>query len=192
MKRVMLMAGVVMCLMIFVFSAQAALVQSDVFDPADNWGYWGNKGTKIKPSCDDYPELDFDLALQEYTPGTPLTSAELKLDMADNRYYPTTAGGDVTLLLEGGNKVKQFIVDGARKTYRIDISDTDILTELATNGSLELILGVNTNGIENGCVDYIFYNARMYAQTVPIPSAVLLLGTGLVGLVGIRRRSKNQ
>jgi hypothetical protein len=45
-------------------------------------------------------------------------------------------------------------------------------------------------GMENG--PFPGFNAAFNLQAVPVPAAVWLLGSGLVGLVGVARRRKAQ
>jgi hypothetical protein len=199
MKPIVLTAGIViMFLMLGAFSAQAAMVQSNIYDPIDNWTNpddASDAGTKIKPSnlFGLYPELNFDLTLEGYTPGIGLTSATLLLDLADDAAYSSTAGAGVTIALQGGGSaMRQFVVQGDRDDYAIDISDKDILATLEASGSLNFTVGVSDAGDEQFGVDFVFYDAQMSAEAVPIPSALLLLGTGLLGLVGIRKRVNHQ
>jgi hypothetical protein len=72
------------------------------------------------------------------------------------------ADGNVTVLLDGG-----FLWSSVSKPFDLDISMTSVLAG-AMNGT-----GVFTT-----------------ASVVPVPPALLLLGSGLIGLVGIRRKFK--
>jgi hypothetical protein len=195
MKRIVLTAGLVtMFLMLSLFPAQAALVQSDIYDPDDNYtSEDGYRGTKIKPSNLSYPELEFTLTLQGYTTGTALTDAWLVLDLGDEASFSSVPGALLTIkLTSAASETREFLVDGARTEYEIDISDANILTALMDSGFLDFTIGISTNpdlgSSEPEPVDFMFYDAQMSAETVPIPSAFLLLGTGVAGLVGIRRR----
>lgn len=186
MRRIILLTGVIaMILMAGGLPAQAALVVSDIFDNGAPV-----TGTKIKPTDPNFPAINFELSLVDYTPGTPLTSAGLILDLADDSSYWTTAGAGVIITLQGDDAVREFIVSGERSEYLIDISDPGILTELSS-GSLSFTLGTTTDGNEKLNPDFIFYDAQINAEAVPIPPAMLLLGTGLIALVGIRRNFKN-
>lgn len=58
-------------------------------------------------------------------------------------------------------------------------------------GSSDIVTGESTIGAGFFISEDIAYSSATINQ-VPIPSAVLLLGTGLVGLVGLRRRNRNR
>ena len=56
-----------------------------------------------------------------------------------------------------------------------------------------LIIGMNDDGIKNACTDDFddFILAASKAAPTPVPGAVWLLGSGLLGMMGFKRARKN-
>jgi len=64
-----------------------------------------------------------------------------------------------------------------------DKTFSDVLTDLGTG---ELRIGIHVQGFDSGGSEGFVNNDN----PVPIPASVLLLGSGLIGLVGFRRKKK--
>ena len=62
---------------------------------------------------------------------------------------------------------------------------------IMTNGNMsELVLAYNDNALGTGDADYDDMLVRAEFSAVPVPAAVWLFGSGLLGLIGIARRRK--
>jgi hypothetical protein len=86
-------------------------------------------------------------------------------------------------------------------------NDTDLYDTMTLSGSDNFILGLTTDGGENWTADTDatdlgggFYRVQFSTggnllevdvQVIPVPAALWLFGSGLIGLAGIARRSKS-
>ena len=128
----------------------------------------------------------FDSTELSYT-GATMTSGTLVMSGMENLYanYQDLAGS--TMLGVGSNLIGSVSFDLNMPLQAWDgMADFAVLSQLGTVGGAwrgilldDFITGVQFDGAEGADVG-----------AVPVPGAVWLLGSGLVGLAGLRRKSK--
>ncbi|MBL0714363.1 MAG: VPLPA-CTERM sorting domain-containing protein [Desulfosarcina sp.] len=113
-------------------------------------------------------------------------------DGTDPDWFRLTAYGLNASYDRNGGSVAFYLAD-----YRFDTSDDDYivtnwtwldLTALDIVYGLEFDLSSSDNGAYGMNTPAYFAMDNLEANPVPVPAAVWLLGSGLIGLVGIRRR----
>lgn len=121
----------------------------------------------------------------------------------------TQATLSVTYLDQCGLDIRLFAADPATDTsnacsynillgtvpystpYASGTANFNLLSMLDTNTFNALFQGQDTLYLVADC-HYIFDKACLHMEAVPIPPALLLLGSALVGLIGIRRASETK
>ena len=106
---------------------------------------------------------------------------------------PTIEGGTYTGIVVGAGQTGGHILFNWGATTNIDVVnvwDTDGSTACAQQYCSSDIDGDGIRGI--GMIDGAFpgFNANFDFTVVPVPAAVWLFGSGLLGLVGVARRRK--
>lgn len=87
-------------------------------------------------------------------------------------------GSEIELLNTSGSDIDELEIEGNWMTLTAD---------LGTATSAQLIFSLESNAADEAIfVDNIRFNGT--ASTVPIPNGVILLGWGLIGLAGIKRK----
>ena len=87
----------------------------------------------------------------------------------------------------GWHNLRFDLIQGSGVEYFVDDVSMGLFADDLTFDLASVILNTYNFG-ENEVRDYYFDNFT--AQATPIPGAIWLLGSGLVGLVGLRRKSK--
>ena len=204
-----LFAIAVLGLSMFIFASvsEANLLTNSGFEDANAgpwWGPWGNnqhtgtygdagtgmsgsKSTKFVPNStsgtgDDY--YMYDNTLVAVTPGTTyygsiyaktqsLVNEEVfcKIDWFNNGSWVGTAGASPTLT--GTNDWTLLSINGAAPVN-------------ANHASLAFFINQTVDG---GTGTAYYDNAWLDTQPIPEPMSLLLLGSGLVGLLGLRKRT---
>jgi hypothetical protein len=99
-----------------------------------------------------------------------------------------------TPVIQGGNYLAHNYITGTGLTSFMDGDDPGVMIVAGTNYGAGYIMyaGLTASKFHNAgdslVNDVIWYTAN--TATVPIPGAVWLLGSGLVGLAGLRRKFK--
>ena len=128
-----------------------------------------------------------------YVPGTPITSGTIDIVLKDDLdllgqetvsfFFDSLFGGSVSNV--------PISIFGSSSLYNFSLS-----TALLTDGLLNVSLSVGCNGSAFGhCFlpqDVIFAKSTLTANVseVPEPATLGILGLGLLGLAGLRRRRK--
>jgi hypothetical protein len=116
-------------------------------------------------------------------------------------YRGTVANGGVIFAelfseLSGGGVSKTELLSGAPLPPN---ADPDVWTTATFNttlgpdvsGGVTLQLKASCGAVAGCIADVYFDNASMTVNAVPVPAAVWLFGSGLLGLVGVARRRKS-
>jgi hypothetical protein len=110
---------------------------------------------------------------------------------SDDAFYVTISDGSVFATFlnfgETGLESSASVDDGTANWNSFSLDLEDLISTYAFGESLSLTISVDTNAAtENIFVD----NVAFTANPVPVPAAVWLLGSGLLGLLGIRRKNR--
>lgn len=95
--------------------------------------------------------------------------------------------------LSGGGTSKAEILGGAPLALNADPTVWTSFTFNGTtgpdvSGGVTLQLGATTGGASGSFADVFYDNVTIDVTAVPVPAAVWLFGSGLIGLVGVARR----
>ncbi len=172
--------------------AQAAYVWDSVTDP--------NPNVPVDASNPHFFSMDlpgWDLGHSDYTQATfQLTAVNaISIWAAVPIPDPVSDVGLYTIPLctapDGALSVTQFDLLTALSSSEFDalfMGQTTLY--LVANLNTPSVSSILQTGSEPTTPDYYFKQATLTLETVPIPGAVWLLASGLIGLVGIRRRTK--
>lgn len=126
---------------------------------------------------------------------TPFQAITVSFD-----YRGTTADGGVIFAelfseLDGGGVSKAELLGGGPlfpnadpNVWQTAVFNTTLGGDVA--GGVTLQLKASCGAASTCLADIYFDNASMVVEAVPIPAAVWLFGSGLIGLVGIARKKK--
>jgi hypothetical protein len=184
MKRKLLFVAPILC---FVFIASTSLA-APVLSVGD---YLGNPGDTIQASIDisgitteEIADFSFTLFIVPEDGGL-LIGSPANVAKGGAIGGNTTAGGipgsDYSISFLGNANFfdPNYLTDGTMFTFDLSVIGT---------GSWDLVLSdVVFGGLFGNQIDVMADNGTV-GSPVPIPSAILLLGGGLIGLIGIRRR----
>jgi len=94
--------------------------------------------------------------------------------------------GDEKALIWDVENGTRILEDLLTVEYGLDLSDWELreANDISADGTVIVGWGINPDGFEEGWI------AEIDPTPVPIPGAVWLLGSGLIGMVGIRRKFK--
>jgi hypothetical protein len=104
-------------------------------------------------------------------------------DFFDTAFYKD---GNLKAQLDGTNNLKVYEVSGAYLNQYVTFEGQP--TGWFDENYTYYVIGFNDKGDDNDYDDMVVAVRGSKIPPVPIPGAVWLLGSGLVGLVGIRRR----
>jgi hypothetical protein len=186
MKHLMMLGSITMAILLLSgISAQAAMVYSDVHE----------ENPPILIQAGPGATTQFTLALQDYAPGTDLNDANLVLNLADESgrgVGPTAVLSTVETEFSTNVSVVPFPYRDSTMppVYRdYTVSLDSILDYLEDDGTLTFLLRAEPRVPEDN--DFLFARAWIEADAVPIPPALLLMGSGLIALIGLQRRSRS-
>lgn len=178
--------GTACLLVLSATAAQANTVFTDFYAPNGTSGLLLCAQGQV-PGCPQAtPDSDswtFDITDSGFIPGTQtITSASIDLELKDDPNDPNAQQFrlEFAQLTTGGTTSDVFQVVGGTTTLEV-LS----LVTLNLNGTLDVILTA-TQG------DFLFIDATLNADhaVVPVPAAIWLFGSGLLGLVGMARRRR--
>ncbi len=105
---------------------------------------------------------------------------------------------------EDGDSISLFVITDVGTFYLCDLVGEDVLDGMVSDGYVTydysvaipdsatwatFVVDVVTNGSNEGVkVDDIYFDGTSTPSAVPVPGTLLLLSTGLLGMVGITRR----
>lgn len=160
----------------------------DYIGVSDYYAYNGNNAYEME-DVDDQVQLVLETVdLTEWNDVTVSSYVKFKVNSYSNyedgdrvALYALTDVGTVTLFdYEGEDALDAMVEDGY--VYYYYSADIDDSATWAT-----LVLDVTSNGGGEGAmIDDIYFNGSQ----VPVPGAVWLLGSGLLAMVGSRRKNK--
>ncbi len=160
-------------------ASASAAIYTDTFNPTPDIFLTG----LINPLGQDSVSWTFDITSDGYLPGTsdPIQSASIAMSLRDDTdtIWWSPIFEFATILVD--NDFTAF--------WEVDTGTTSIQVEsvitLTQTGTLDVTLIALVG-------DFYFEDATLTADTtvVPVPAAVWLFGSGLVGLAGVARRKK--
>jgi len=158
-------------------------------DMKDKWGTWPLLiDAKYVLEGTDYTYVHDLLDDVDFSSGQIISSATYQFDFTNDSFDGKITNEYVSVSFDNGASWYNLgeVDDGQ---YEITLGAAEI-AYMNTNQSLQLMLRVDNQTDLHGSawIDHL----KLYGETtaVPIPGAVWLLGSGLIGLVGIRRRFK--
>ena len=212
MKKLLL----VVAALVLAASAQANLLQNGDFEQGtvnQVPSFWANvgpgptyipivKGTSIPPSDNFHAEhiswsgtADAGYLYQQVNvdPGSMLTAVvdwywySNKLELDDWHVFEIgidpTGGTDWS----AGTVVKTKAPVCAKSNWGYDLTVADV--NAAGGGTVTVFLYTQCTGNNGGWWAHAFDDAELTAEIIPEPCSLFALGAGLVGLIGLRRRS---
>ena len=172
-----ILAILLACMIVFISSsALATYIHNDCHDPDPN--VWV---TATSPYYFEMVLPSWDLGKDAYTEAT------FDLTYLDQSYL-----GIFVYAADPLSNPKNYdILLGTVSTSTPGASGTAQFDLLALNESefMALFMGQSTLYVKTNC-HYVFDKACLHMEAVPIPGAVWLLGSCLIGLIGLRRRMK--
>jgi hypothetical protein len=137
--------------------------------------------------------FDWDYTIGDFEGGTGTFTA-LEIPVQPNGSAPPLEDPNMVLTIE--NNQIEISLDGNFHDYGLDIIMKFVQPLSPTQSSLIGLEDPNESFYEccgNGFQDHYFSSGSItpVASSVPVPAAVWLFGSGLLGLVGVARRKKS-
>ena len=136
--------------------------------------------------------FDWDYTIGDFEGGTGIFTA-LEIPVQPNGSAPPLEDPNMVLAIE--NNQIEISLDGNFHDYGLDIIMKFVQPLSPTQSSLIGLVEPNESFYEccgNGFQNHYFSSGSItpVASSVPVPAAVWLFGSGLLGLVGVARRKK--
>jgi len=128
----------------------------------------------MKEEIQNYFKGDYHAFYSKYLPQANCPNPDIPLNACPGYLIELIAGGNVIASDNNSLYPAAFFLQ-SNITYTASSSDPYL--------GLPLQINLISNGVQTN-----FDNVSLQADSVPIPSAAWLLGLGLIGLVGIRRK----